>query len=269
MRVIDSVLALNRERRHRTRIFWLRDRDLNCRFDELFERPSGVDGVFDFATASSAGKFLKFLLPRVLQNIASRAIHQKEMDSLLAGGLDFSSLLKLRSIYFRTWDRFFTGENPLAEFRLVPKLQAIVDGCNFERRRTVGIHIRRTDSPWCGESPTEAFTRLMNEEIAERADTIFFVATDDPEEEAHLQRLFSGRILSHRKKNLDRNSPDGIKDAAVDLYCLSRCRKIIGTNHSSFSEAASQIGHCPLVVARNGAGQSAPLAVQSVAANSN
>lgn len=87
----------------------------------------------------------------------------------------------------------------------------------------------------------------MNEEIRAKSNTVFFVATDSREEEENLRRLFPGRIISHRKRSLDRNSPDGIKDAAVDLYCLARCGKIIGSQRSSFSEAAAQIGRCPLV----------------------
>ena len=252
IRVIDSVLALNHERKHSVWVLWLRDADLNCRFDELFKRPAGVDGVFDFAIATPWGRILKYLLPRVLQNAVSRAIHQNEMDRMLADGFAFSSLLPLSSVYVRTWDRFYPEKNPSMEFRLVAELQAAVDNYGIDRRRTVGVHIRRTDNQWRNHSPTEEFVRLMKEEIDNRPETVFFVATDSREEEEHLKRLFPGRIFSHRKQNLNRNSPDGIKDAVVDLYCLARCGKIIGSHRSSFSEAAAQIGKCPLVIAQKG-----------------
>lgn len=250
IRVIDSVLAMNHERKHAVWLLWLRDPDLNCRFDELFERPDGVDRVFEFAVESPPGRILKYLLPRVLQNVVSRAIRQNEMDRLLVNGFAFSDLLPLRSVYIRTWDRFYSGENPLKEFRPVPALRAIVDGYAIDRTRTVGVHIRRTDNQWRTDSPIAGFVRLMEEEIGRQPAAFFFVATDSPEEEAHLKRLFPGRIISHRKRSLDRNSPDGIKDAVVDLYCLARCGKIIGSHRSSFSEAAAQIGQCPLVIAQ-------------------
>jgi hypothetical protein len=250
IRVIDSVLAMNHERSHRVWLLWLRDPDLNCRFDELFERPAGVDAVFDFAVESPPGRILKYLLPRVLQNVVSRAIHQNEMDRLLVNGFAFADLLPLRSVYLRTWDRFYSGANPLSEFRPVPTLRAVVDGYAVDRTRTVGVHIRRTDSPWRADSPMAGFVRLMEEEISRQPDAFFFVSTDSPEEEDHLKRLFQRRIISHQKRSLNRNSPGGIKDALVDLYCLARCGKIIGSHRSSFSEAAAQIGRCQLVVAQ-------------------
>lgn len=254
MRAIDSALALNHERRHTVRVIWPRDADLNCRFDEIFERPEGVDGVFDYGITTPSGRVLKFLLPRVLQNVVSRAIHQNEMDHLLADGFDFSSLLPLRSAYIRTWDRFYTGKEPLAKFKLVPKLRAVVDSCQIVTQRTVGVHIRRTDNQWLRHSPTDEFVRLMEEEINNRPDTVFFVATDSGDEEEHLKKCFvSGQIITHPKQSLDRNSPGAIKDAAVDLFCLARCRKIIGSHRSSFSEAASLIGRCPLVFAQKSA----------------
>jgi hypothetical protein len=112
------------------------------------------------------------------------------------------------------------------------------------------VHIRRTDNQWRDHSPTGEFVRLMEEEIGKGPDRLFFVATDGSEEEERLKRLFPGRIISHRKRTLDRNSPEGVKDAVVDLYCLARCGKVIGSHRSSFSEAAAQIGQCPLVIAQ-------------------
>lgn len=250
LRVIDSALALNHERRHKVRVLWLRDADLNCRFDELFERPDGVDSILDFSIATPAGRGLKYLLPRVLQNVTARAIHQEEMAQLLAGGFDFPSLLPLRSVYIRTWDRFCLGKSPLTQFRLVPRLQTAVDSYKIDRSRTVGVHVRRSEYPWQDQSPTDGFVRLMQEEAGNRPETVFFVATDSRQEEENLKRLFPGKIISHRKQSLDRNSPAGIKDATVDLFCLAQCGKIIGTHHSSFSEAAAQIGKCPLVLSQ-------------------
>lgn len=139
IRVIDSVLALNRERKHKVWVLWLRDADLNCRFGELFERLAGVDAVLDFSVATPPGRLWKYLLPRVLQNVAARAIHQDEMNHLLADGFAFAGLPALRSIYVRTWDRFYEGANPLGEFRLVPEFQAAVDGHGIDRQRTVGV----------------------------------------------------------------------------------------------------------------------------------
>jgi hypothetical protein len=251
IRVIDSVLAMNHERKHSVKVLWLRDPDLNCRFDELFQRPPGVDCVFDFSIATPFGRILKYILPRLLQNVVARAVNQDEMASLLVNGFAFNKLLGLRSVYIRTWDRFVYGKDSLTAFRLVPKLETVVDGYKILRQQTVGVHIRRTDNQWLGDSPTNEFVSLMKEEILHNPGTLFYVATDSPEEEKSLQELFHDRLIIHRKRSLDRNSAEGIKDAVIDLFCLARCGKIIGSHRSSFSEVAAQIGRCPLIIAKS------------------
>ncbi len=249
IRVLDSVLAINHARRHSVCVLWVRNADLNCRFDELFERPAGVDRIFDFAGATQPGRFLKQFLPRLVQNAVARAIDQKEMDSLRAAGFSFAELVKTRSLYLRTWEHFHRGEDPLAAFQLVPELRAIVDAHQINRPQTVGVHIRRTDHRWLHHSPTNEFVSLMEQEAARRPGVVFFVATDDLDEEKNLQQRFPGRIITHPKRSLDRNSSAAIKDAAIDLYSLARCGKIIGSYGSSFSIAAAQIGGSEFITA--------------------
>ena len=40
----------------------------------------------------------------------------------------------------------------------------------------------------------------------------------------------------------DRNSLEGMKFAVVDLFCLSKTKKIIGSVGSSYSQIAAEIG---------------------------
>jgi len=74
----------------------------------------------------------------------------------------------------------------------------------------------------------------------------FFLATDSPEEEQDMKKLFGDRIITFAKK-LDRNNPEAIQDALVDLLCLSKTRKIIGSFYSSFSDIAADIGYIEFV----------------------
>jgi hypothetical protein len=43
-------------------------------------------------------------------------------------------------------------------------------------------------------------------------------------------------------KELNRNSQQGITDAVVDMFCLSKTKYIYGSYWSSFSDIASVIG---------------------------
>ena len=116
-------------------------------------------------------------------------------------------------------------------------------GCErYGRDEPVGVHIRRTDNmASIQHSPIEDFEAAMREEIERDPDTRFFLATDDPAIEARLQEGFPGRIVVHAKSSLARNDPQAVRDAVVDLYGLSNCRRLIGSYRSSFTDSASRI----------------------------
>jgi len=113
----------------------------------------------------------------------------------------------------------------------------------------VGVHVRRTDnSISIKHSPLSGFIKYMNNEIHKNNKTTFFLATDSQEVEENLKAIFPGRIHLYPKRSFDRNSPEAIKDALVDLICLSSTHKIIGSYWSSFSSAAASLGDIPITV---------------------
>jgi hypothetical protein len=110
----------------------------------------------------------------------------------------------------------------------------------------VGVHIRRTDhSKAISESPSYSFWETM---AAEPTNTIFYVASDSNEERLIAIEKFPGRViaLNITSNGFSRNHPYGIICAMIDLYCLSKCSKIIGSYCSSFSEVAGWWGRIPL-----------------------
>ena len=114
----------------------------------------------------------------------------------------------------------------------------------------VSVHIRRTDQVTSiAYSKTENFIQLMNREIDADPNVKFFLATDDKEEEALLRKTFPGRIVSNENRTLRRDSLDGMYDALLDLYCLSSCKKIIGSYYSSFTDTAAALGNIPKLIA--------------------
>lgn len=86
----------------------------------------------------------------------------------------------------------------------------------------------------------------MEDEI-EKHDANFYVTTDDAEVLMKLKSQFSEkRLIIYEDKILDRNSTIGIQDALVDMICLSKCRKIIGSYRSTFSLIPSIMGEINL-----------------------
>ncbi len=87
-------------------------------------------------------------------------------------------------------------------------------------------------------------------EISENPDTRFFLATDSGEVEMKLLEIFKDRIIIQPNKQLGRNNPGAIRDALVDMLCLSRTRKILGSYWSSFSESAALMGNLQLIIVK-------------------
>lgn len=84
----------------------------------------------------------------------------------------------------------------------------------------------------------------MKEEIKMNNDVCFYLASDSMEEKKRLTAIFGDRIITHWKP-VSRSTPEGMQDALVELYTLSRTQKMIGSYYSSYSETAAEIGNIP------------------------
>ncbi|MFR4128824.1 MAG: Nodulation protein Z (NodZ) [Roseburia inulinivorans] len=154
-----------------------------------------------------------------------------------------------KTIYIKSYTNLC--EISRASFEILKPAEAVIQrGKNiFEKisEKTVGVHIRRTDHKDAIEkSPLELFYDRMEDEI-EKHDANFYVTTDDAEVLMKLKSQFSEkRLIIYEDKILDRNSTIGIQDALVDMICLSKCRKIIGSYRSTFSLIPSIMGEINL-----------------------
>jgi hypothetical protein len=114
---------------------------------------------------------------------------------------------------------------------------------------TVGFHIRRTDHTVAkARNTVEDFIAAMKKEIAENEQVKFFIATDDLEVKRCLIERFGEKIIVYEKAELSRSSEQGMRDAVIDLWCLSRTAKIYGSFTSSFSETAAEMGGVELII---------------------
>ena len=81
----------------------------------------------------------------------------------------------------------------------------------------------------------------MKKEIEQNGDTTFYLASDSEEDKRSIVNRFGNRVFTSVHK-ADRNSLEGMQEALIELYLLSRNRHVLGSVHSSFSETAAQIG---------------------------
>lgn len=245
MRSLDSALALAQVIGHELHVIWDLNRELNCRFEQLFEVPGAIKSLSQPRSGRIGRRF------RWLYYTATCQIHlgQKRTVRWIHEGRSFDVLRQYRKASIATWEAFFPQATPFRAFRPIAALQKVVEAyCDGEN--IIGVHIRRTDNrASIDKSPTTRFVELMQREVDADRSVKFFVATDSPEEEARLKQRFASRIITHAKATLNRADPRGIQDAVVDLYSLANCRKLIGSHWSSFTDVAAQIRGIERIVA--------------------
>lgn len=156
---------------------------------------------------------------------------------------------KEKAIYIKSYTNLCEINTFSFEF-LKPATEVMIRGKNvFGRisKKTVGVHIRRTDHKDAIEmSPLKLFYDRMKTEV-EESDADFYVTTDDRSVLTELRKKIpEEKLIIYEDKILDRNSKEGIQDALVDMICLAKCSKIIGSYRSTFSLIPSIMGKIDL-----------------------
>lgn len=114
------------------------------------------------------------------------------------------------------------------------------------KKNMIGMHIRRTDHVVSmNKSPIYLFENKILEYIESKRDIGVFLATDDPEVETYFKDKYPEIIFTY-EKTFGRDTKEGMLDAVVDLYLLSKTEKIYGSYWSSYSGIASLLGDIKL-----------------------
>jgi hypothetical protein len=179
----------------------------------------------------------------------SKVYRQCDIEKL-AAEQRYECILNDRNPYIDTVTRLYIPERPYSHLTPIKELREKIDAFSAQfDKNVIGIHIRRGDNyQSINVSSLDLFIARINDEIARNGKVSFFLATDDRAVEKELVDLFSGRIFVREKISLERSDPKGLQDALIDLYCLARTQKILGSFHSSFSEEAALLGMIPLEI---------------------
>ena len=252
MKAIDAAIQLISGTDLALKIYWFRDKGLNCRFDQLFQ-PLDLPQV-SLIEATSFDSFSydrprkrNLYIPRFFQSFYfDDCVYEAEATQRMYQHFDFRSWAINRRTYLASCVYFFPPAPDARLFQFfhpVPALQQRIDEVSRTfGNRCVGVHIRRTDNlSSINESPTKLFVDRMQMMIQSDKDTCFFLASDSSEEKSKMKAIFGERILTS-VTDLSRNSVQGIQDALVELYVLSKTEMILGSVKSSYSETAAQIG---------------------------
>ncbi|MCB9170907.1 MAG: hypothetical protein H6594_11205 [Flavobacteriales bacterium] len=246
MRVIDSAIALSERLGWPVRVHWMPNTDLNCRFRDLFLRIEGVRIVEGMRRPSRlAFRFGKYhdLMEKVGRLLRTTYYYWDENERLEHDARHPEVLRQRRHAHIISYWQFLERADPFRGFVPLPHLQERIERIvNGFGASTIGVHIRRTDNAWSTEtSPTHLFHQAMQREIDADANAMFFLATDSEEVKREMIQTYPDRVLT-TPGPADRLSKVGMENGLVDLYCLSRSRKLLGSYKSSYSRTAAMLG---------------------------
>jgi hypothetical protein len=252
MRSMNSALAISRKIGTDLEIVWVKDLKLNAWFTDIFQLPE-YEGVRIYQP-----KFSLFTLPftyrfplymGMIKYIFKLKYDRSFILNKSTPEIDINSINLNQKIFIAAFNDFYPAEFDNNFFKPADILQNQIDSLsNTFNDSTYGIHIRRTDNPLSiNSSPTDLFEREMNQIIADDKNAKFFVASDSDAEKKRLINKYGDRILT-LFCNTSRQSTEGMKNAVIDLYTLSRTKMILGSYWSSFSDIAAAIGNIPLKI---------------------
>jgi len=260
---LDSAIKLKRSLKPaRMKVIWERNRRLNCKFSHLFEIPPELEvhetiGFDKFKLRSYAciynsfhpnsfkWPWFNFLLGK--ERWFSRKYYANEIEGILSNTAILNPEVR-RSLYISYYQRFYIDGSPFFPFKPTKEIsEQVEEQVRQFKARTVGIHIRRNDhSSAIKHSPTSAFISKI-EQMSDFKNGQLFLSSDSIEEKEYLKQRYGDRLLT-RAISFSREHQKGIIDAVIDIYCLAKTQKILGSQDSTFGQVASELGGVELEV---------------------
>lgn len=274
IRAIDSAITFCKRFARDLTIIWNINHELGCSFYDLY-KPLQINNlninIVEFRQYVPALKKGIVSLPKIgriipsikKQNyISSQYLseqhNQSTQNSLKETELVFYKRIenKLSNIFsdkqsnykIRSCYRLCKCENQYDNFIPADEINSKILDKEKLLKNSIGIHIRRTDHERAIlHSTTDKFLKLMNEILLKDSNKIFFLSTDSEEEKQKLINEFGDRIIYNTIGSYKRSNVDAIKDAMLDMYCLSKTEKIYGSYYSTFSLVAAEIGKIDII----------------------
>jgi hypothetical protein len=259
MRVISSALELNKFSDKKVKLVWIEKEDLNCQFTDLFQPIDEMEIItnrcyYKYAKATNQEDKTKRIISAIINKFIGIDYCIKEQDfSKYIWNNQISIpeiLLSNERIYFQTCQELNSAKNfdSYLQFKPIDRIRVSIEKVTSSfTSNTIGLHIRRKDHEKSIEfSPLQLFIDTIHNETTINDTTNFFLSTDDEITEKEIKSIFGEKIITF-PKDFSRSTINGIRDAVVDLFCLSKTKMIYGSFWSSFSDIASRIGQIELI----------------------
>lgn len=241
-----SAAQIATEKNINVTIRWNNNNDLSADFSQLFE-PVGLKNVKvveNYNLLYKCPTRYNHYLPRILQILL---FNKRRFYHPQWGDYSILDTMKPKKLLIESFYSIGDIKNLNELFVPQKEIRDKIDKVTKDFNNVIGLHIRRTDHIHAvNRSTDELFIEIMNKEIEQDNSVKFYVATDDVKVVEKLREVFGDRII-HPELVLSRTSVEGMKDAVLDLFCLSRTKKIYGSCKSSYSFVAAKLGNLELI----------------------
>jgi len=253
MRALDSAVSLCRETGSPLRVYWVKAVNMDCSFSDLFKPIPDLELIEKNRPFVFSDTQVHLYSPHLYRHLSDWVIlNNQNIKEMLERRFDFRILQSCRQVLMSSNVRFYPAAKMYSTFLPIECLRQRIDmeSASFHQN-TIGIHIRRTDHTLSiDNSPTELFKLSIDKEIALNSNVNFYLASDCVSTKQQLQGIYGDRIITNFDKS-DRTSREGMQQALVELYTLSRTRKIYGSFRSSFSTTAAEINGIVIITVKN------------------
>lgn len=237
-------------------VVWKREAGCNIAAERLFDLPVRVEEISENGWKKEPlAQMRGAKVQKKYRGMASRFLSCDDVEQIRRDeGYDgiLSAIEKEKIIYIKAFGPLCMPEPDVFAF-LKPAANIEAKGSALFSQldgTAVGVHIRRTDhAEAIAHSPLSLFEERMRDEMRQDENVLFFVATDDANVKKEMRTaLPDARIIFSETSVLDRNAPEGIEDALVEMLALSKCRKILGSYNSTFGQLAAYLGRTPIEI---------------------
>ena len=243
LRAVDAAIELGAASGVPVRLRWQVNSDLGGAFQRFFELPPSL-AALDNPTESERRRWTA-RLGAFGRRRAYRYLDDTQIKRLVEQRADLVALAQgRRPLYIRTCYRFFTSTRPYAWLQPIARLRSRIEEASRSfGAHTIGVHVRRTDHVTSREQSPDAIFFAALDACIEQDDAVeFCFCTDDGDTLARFRERYGRRIITRADRQLGRDSVGAIEDAVVDIFSLARCSRILGSEWSSFSRLAAQLG---------------------------
>ena len=247
IRVVASAFCYCSKNNVPMRLIWLREPGFNACWNDLFQidnlpfeiNDHSILNYFVYSKPSWKNLFVSKIIDKLSKRNMIYELYKDKLDSQIVLSDTIVSSFSQQ------------GElNDISEiFKPNVELQNKIDSLTAQfSNNTIGVHIRQTDNSQSKSTSTiEKFDNAIAKQISADSTTKFFLCSDDMSVKKYFVDKYGNNILVFNS-NLSRNSPQGIKDAVIELWTLASTKEIWGSFYSSYTDMASCIFGAPLKI---------------------